>query len=77
VVKAELFPAHIRALGVALPYAIGQCDVRRHRRDGGPGLQERDMESGFYVYVAAVMSLGLLCAILLKDTGKHSRIVED
>lgn len=22
VVKAELFPAHIRALGVALPYAI-------------------------------------------------------
>jgi hypothetical protein len=25
VVKAELFPAHIRALGVALPYAIANA----------------------------------------------------
>ncbi len=39
VVKAELFPAHIRALGVALPYSLAQRDLRRHRRVRRAALQ--------------------------------------
>jgi MHS family alpha-ketoglutarate permease-like MFS transporter len=32
VVKAELFPTEVRALGVGLPYALDGVDLRRHRR---------------------------------------------
>ena len=35
------------------------------------------MESGFYFYVAAIMAVGLVVSLLLKDTGKHSLILED
>ena len=35
VVKAELFPAEVRALGVGLTYAVAQRDVRRYRRIRG------------------------------------------
>jgi MHS family alpha-ketoglutarate permease-like MFS transporter len=77
VVKAELFPAHIRALGVALPYALANVMFGGTAEMAALAFKKADMESTFYVYVAAVMSLGLLCSILLKDTGKHSKIVED
>jgi MHS family alpha-ketoglutarate permease-like MFS transporter len=77
VVKAELFPAHVRALGVALPYALANVMFGGTAEMAALAFKKAQMESTFYIYVAAVMSLGLLCAILLKDTGKHSRIVED
>ncbi|MDZ7629922.1 MAG: hypothetical protein U5K74_00855 [Gemmatimonadaceae bacterium] len=32
VVKAELFPANVRALGVAFPYAIARCRSSAARR---------------------------------------------
>ena len=34
VVKAELFPTNVRALGVGLPYAHHGIAVRRHRAGG-------------------------------------------
>ncbi len=77
VVKAELFPAHVRALGVALPYALANVMFGGTAEMAALAFKSNGIESTFYVYVAAVMSLGLLCAILLKDTAKHSRIVED
>jgi MHS family alpha-ketoglutarate permease-like MFS transporter len=77
VVKAELFPAHVRALGVALPYALANVLFGGTAEMVALAFKKAGIESTFYVYVAAVMSLGLLCSILLKDTGKHSRIVED
>ena len=60
VVKAELFPAHVRALEASsLPYALANAMFRRHggicRRVAEAGLKG---ESGFYVYVAAVMLVG-------------------
>lgn len=77
VVKAELFPAHIRALGVALPYALANVVFGGTAEMAALAFKSSGIESAFYLYVAAVMSLGLLCAILLKDTGKHSKIIED
>jgi len=77
VVKAELFPAHIRALGVALPYALantlfgGTAEyVALRFKDGG-------FERGFYWYVTAMIAISLVVYLRMKDTRRNSRIMED
>ncbi len=77
VVKAELFPAHVRALGVALPYALANVLFGGTAEMVALAFKHEGIESAFYVYVAGVMTLGLICAIILKDTGRHSLIHED
>ena len=76
VVKAELFPASVRALGVGLPYAIAASLF------GGTApliaLQFKDWgaEAGFYWYVSALVALSLLVYLTMRDTKKTSRIVD-
>ena len=77
VVKAELFPTHVRALGVALPYALGNAAFGGTAEYVALWFKHEKMESGFYLYVSAIMAVGLLVALLLRDTGKHSLILED
>jgi MHS family alpha-ketoglutarate permease-like MFS transporter len=77
VVKAELFPTHVRALGVALPYALGNAAFGGTAEYVALWFKHEGMESGFYLYVAAIMAVGLTVSLLLKDTGKHSLILED
>ncbi|HWU79118.1 MAG TPA: MFS transporter, partial [Caulobacter sp.] len=77
VVKAELFPAHVRALGVALPYALANVLFGGTAEMVALAFKHQKMESTFYLYVAGVMTLGLVCAIVLKDTGRNSLIIED
>jgi MHS family alpha-ketoglutarate permease-like MFS transporter len=77
VVKAELFPTHVRALGVALPYALGNAAFGGTAEYVALWFKHEGMESGFYLYVAAIMTVGLLVSLLLRDTGKHSLILED
>jgi MHS family alpha-ketoglutarate permease-like MFS transporter len=77
VVKAELFPTHVRALGVALPYAIGNAAFGGTAEYVALWFKREGMESGFYLYVSAIMTVGLVVALLLRDTGKHSLILED
>ena len=77
VVKAELFPTHVRALGVALPYALGNAAFGGTAEYVALWFKHEGMESGFYLYVAGIMAVGLTVSLLLKDTGKHSLILED
>lgn len=77
VVKAEMFPAEIRALGVALPYALANVLFGGTAEMAALAFKHAGIESTFYVYVAGVMTLGLICSIILKDTGRHSLIHED
>jgi MHS family alpha-ketoglutarate permease-like MFS transporter len=77
VVKAELFPAHCRALGVALPYAIANAIFGGSAEYVALWFKSQGMESGFYLYVTAVMSVGLVIALTMRDTIKHSLIRED
>lgn len=77
VVKAELFPAHVRALGVALPYALANVLFGGTAEMVALAFKHEGIESAFYVYVAGVMTLGLICSIILKDTSRHSLIHED
>jgi MHS family alpha-ketoglutarate permease-like MFS transporter len=77
VLKAELFPAHVRALGVALPYATANAIFGGTAEYIALWFKKEGMESGFYVYVAAIMAVAFLVALTLRDTNKHSLITED
>ncbi len=77
VVKAELFPAHIRALGVALPYALANTLFGGTAEYVALWLKDQGLERGFYYYVAAMIGLSLIVYVRMRDTKKHSLIEED
>jgi len=77
VTKAELFPAHVRALGVALPYATANAVFGGTAEYVALWFKQQQMESGFYIYVAVVMAVALVITLLLPDTRRESLILED
>jgi MFS transporter, MHS family, alpha-ketoglutarate permease len=77
VVKAELFPAHIRALGVALPYALANTLFGGTAEYVALWLKDAGMERAFYWYVAGMIGLSLIVYLRMRDTKKHSLILED
>ena len=60
VVKAELFPAHIRTLGVALPYALANTLFGGTAEYVALWFKERGIESAFYWYVTGMIGLSLI-----------------
>lgn len=77
VVKAELFPAHIRTLGVALPYALANAIFGGTAPYVALWFKEAGWERGFYWYVTAMIGVSLLTYLGMRDTARHSRILED
>jgi MHS family alpha-ketoglutarate permease-like MFS transporter len=77
VVKAELFPTEIRALGVGLPYALTVSIFGGTAEYIALWFKSIGMETGYYWYVTACIAVSLLVYITMKDTQKHSRIVTD
>ena len=75
VVKAELFPAHIRALGVALPYAIANAVFGGTAEGMALWFKDIGIESAFYWYVTGMIGVSLLVFIFMRDTRKASLIV--
>ena len=77
VVKAELFPAHIRALGVALPYALANTMFGGTAEFVALYFKHVGIEHAFYVYVTAMIGLSLIIYVRMRDTRNHSLILED
>jgi len=77
VVKAELFPAEIRTLGVALPYAIANAIFGGTAEMVGLWLESRGWGRGFYGYVSVAIAVSLVVYVRMRDTRTTSRIVED
>ncbi len=77
VVKAELFPAHIRALGVALPYALANTMFGGTAEYVALWFKTEGLERGFYWYVTAMIGLSLIVYLRMRDTQRHSLIEED
>lgn len=77
VVKAELFPAHIRALGVALPYALANTIFGGTAEYVALWFKDQGMESAFYWYVTGMIALSLIVYLRMRDTRRHSMILED
>jgi MHS family alpha-ketoglutarate permease-like MFS transporter len=77
VVKAELFPAHVRALGVALPYAIANTLFGGTAEYVALWLKANHVESAFYWYVTAMIGVSLIVYVRMRDTQRASLILED
>jgi MHS family alpha-ketoglutarate permease-like MFS transporter len=77
VVKAELFPTNVRALGVALPYAIANTVFGGTAEYVALWFKSQKLESGFYIYVAGIMAIAFLIAIRIRNTNVQSMIEED
>jgi MFS transporter, MHS family, alpha-ketoglutarate permease len=77
VVKAELYPTHVRALGVALPYALANAVFGGTSEYVALWLKQQNVESYFFIYVAAMSAIALIVAICMRDTKHKSLILED
>lgn len=74
VVKAELFPGHIRALGVGFPYAIAVSLFGGTAEYFALQFKKYGHQDWFYWYVTGCIFISLLIYISMKDTRKHSKI---
>ena len=77
IVKAELFPVEIRALGIGLPHALtvalfGGTAEYLALREKGAG-----HETYFYWYVSGCIFISLIVSLLMKETRTDSRLNDD
>ncbi|MEV6149688.1 MFS transporter [Nonomuraea sp. NPDC052129] len=68
VVKAELFPTHVRALGVALPYAIANALFGGTAEYVALWFKSAGVESGFYWYVSGCAAVSLVVYLTMRET---------
>ncbi|GAA2403231.1 MFS transporter [Actinomadura vinacea] len=68
VVKAEMFPTHVRALGVALPYAIANALFGGSAEYVALWFKKADIESGYYWYVAGCAAVSLVVYLFMRET---------
>jgi MHS family alpha-ketoglutarate permease-like MFS transporter len=74
VVKAELFPTSIRALGVGLPYALTVAVFGGTAEWIALWLKQAGYETYFYWYVSACIAVSLIVYATMRDTRDHSAI---
>ncbi|ARF82461.1 MFS transporter [Kitasatospora aureofaciens] len=67
-VKAELFPTRIRALGVALPYALANALFGGTAEYIALWFKNSGHESGFFWYVSGCALVSLVVYVLMPDT---------
>jgi len=72
VVKAELFPARIRALGVGLPYALTVAIFGGTTEYVALGLKNIGHESWFFYYVAGCALISLLVYVFMGESSRRS-----
>ena len=77
IVKAELFPADIRALGVALPYALANTIFGGTAEYIALWLKNAGREPWFYIYISLLCAIYLICVIRMRETKTASLIEED
>lgn len=74
IVKAELFPAHIRALGVGLPYALTVAIFGGTAEYLALWFKHIGHENYFYGYVTCCILISLILYTTMKDTKHHSKM---
>jgi MFS transporter, MHS family, alpha-ketoglutarate permease len=74
VVKAELFPAAIRATGVGVPYAVAVSLFGGTAEYVALWFKQAGNEGGFYWYATAIIGCSLLVYAGMRDTRKESAI---
>jgi len=76
-VKAELFPMHVRALGVGLSYAIANALFGGSAEYVALWFKSIGIESTFFWYVTIMCGIALVAAITMPDTRRQGHMTED
>ena len=74
---STLFPADIRALGVALPFALANAVFGGSAEYVALYLKNIGHERWFYIYISALAACSLVAYIRMRETKTSSRILED
>lgn len=77
IIKAEMFPADIRALGVALPFAIANVIFGGTAEYVALYLKDIGHERWFYIYISALAACSLIAYVRMRETKTNSLILED
>ena len=77
IIKAEMFPADIRALGVALPFAIANVIFGGTAEYVALYLKDIGHERWFYIYISALAACSLVAYVRMRETKTSSQILED
>ena len=71
IVKAEMFPAQVRALGVGVGYAISNAIFGGSAEFVALQLKDWKIEASFFWYVTAMMAIVLLVSLRLPKTASY------
>ncbi|RZK38427.1 MAG: MFS transporter [Pedobacter sp.] len=77
IVKAELFPAQIRALGVGLPYALTVAIFGGTAEYIALWLKDIQHENYYYWYITICIFISLMVYVRMKDTRDDSKLDQD
>ncbi len=77
VVKAELFPANVRALGVGFPYAVAVSIFGGTAPYIALSFKDAGLESGFYWYVTALIAISGVVYARMRETKVASLMARD
>ncbi len=77
IVKAELFPSEVRALGVGLPYALTVAIFGGSAEYIALWLKKTGAEHYFYWYITGCILFSLLVYLWMKDTKGNSTLDKD
>ena len=75
-VKAEMFPTEVRALGVGLAYAVANSVFGGSAEYVALWLKSHDMAGWFGWYATAMAGVSLLVILGMRDTGRHGFLRE-
>jgi MFS transporter, MHS family, alpha-ketoglutarate permease len=74
IVKAELFPTHVRALGVGLPYALTAAVFGGSTEYVALALKNAGHERVFFYYLAGCVLVSLVVYGFMRETSRNSPI---
>ncbi|EFW51188.1 alpha-ketoglutarate permease [Shigella dysenteriae] len=74
ILKAEMFPAQVRALGVGLSYAVANAIFGDSAEYVALSLKSIGMETAFFWYVTLMAVVAFLVSLMLHRKGKGMRL---
>ncbi|GEO98970.1 MFS family transporter [Methylobacterium haplocladii] len=77
IVKAELFPTHVRALGVGLSYAIANSMFGGTAEYVALWFKNEGMESTFFWYVAVMLAISFVASLIMPNPKRHGYLDGD
>lgn len=76
-VKADMFPASVRALGVGFPYAIANACFGGTAEYVALFLKSHGMGEVYYYYVAALVGIAFVASLLMPNLRRHGYLDGD